>query len=94
MMVGVRVRVILVLSKCIWNTSVVSLVLQAFDDTGSLGYSPCRVVYRPPVFTIVTAFRFLAENREAELKPTTFSSLSLFRVFLFLFSSSPNPAAV
>ena len=36
----------------------------------------------------VTASRFLAGNREAELKSNTFSSLLLFRVFLL--SSSPN----
>ena len=35
----------------------------------------------------VTASRFFAGNREAELKPTTFPSLLLFRVFpSFLFS--------
>ena len=35
----------------------------------------------------VTPSRILVENREAELKPTTFSSILLFRVFLsFLFT--------
>ena len=33
----------------------------------------------------VTASRFLAGNRNAELKPTTFSSLLLIRVFLSFF---------
>ena len=45
-------------------------VLPTFNDTGSLGYPSRRV--------------FLAGNGEAELKPTTFSSVLLFRVFLFL----------
>ena len=38
-------RVILLLSECIWNASVISLVLPAFDDNGSLGYPPRWVVY-------------------------------------------------
>ena len=37
----------------------------------------------------VTAFRFFAGNREAELKPTTFSSLLLFHIFLSLLFSWP-----
>ena len=62
----------------IWNASAVSLFLPAFDDTGSIGSSPRRVAYTS---------RFLAGNMEAELKPTTISSLLLFYVFLsFLFS--------
>ena len=36
---------ILVLLEYIWNLSAVSLVLPAFDDTGSVGNPPCRVVY-------------------------------------------------
>ena len=59
------------------NVYAVSLVFPAFDDTGSLGSPPRRVVP-----TWVTAFRFLGVNKEAELKPTIFSSL-----ILFLFSS-------
>ena len=44
-----------------------------------------------PLFhTWVTASRFLAGNREAELKPTTFSSLLLFPDFLSFFFSLPN----
>ena len=39
--------IILVLRECIWNAAAVSLVLPAFDDTGSLS-SPYQVVY-PPV---------------------------------------------
>ena len=39
----------------------------------------------------VTAFSFLAENMEVQVKPTTFSSL-LFSVFFCLFSSSYPPA--
>ena len=38
---GARARVILVLRECIWNAPAMSLVLPAFDDTGSLG-SPLR----------------------------------------------------
>ena len=78
--------VILVLHECIWNA--VSVVFPTFEDTGSLG-SPRQVVY-PPGFMVpprVTASRFFPENREAELKATTFSSLLLFYIFLsFLFS--------
>ena len=81
-----RARVILVLHECIWDAPTVSLVLPAFDDTGSLGFPPCWVSY-PLVPHWVTASRFLAGNREAEIKPTTLSSLLLFRLFLsFLFS--------
>ena len=83
-----RVRVIHVLRECIWDAPTVSLVLPVFDDTGSLGFLPRQVVY-PPGYIVpswVIAFRFLVGNSETELKPTTFSSLLLFRVFLsFLF---------
>ena len=44
---GDSVRVILVLRECILNASVVSLVLPAFDDTGSPGSLPRWVVYPP-----------------------------------------------
>ena len=84
-----RARVILVLCECIWNVPTVSLVLPPFDDTGSLGSPPHQVVY-PAGFMVspwATASCFLAGNREAPLKSTTFSSLLLYRVFLsFLFS--------
>ena len=83
---GARARVILVLRQCIWNTGVVSLVLPAFHDIGSLGSPPSRVVY-PLGSTQVTVSRLIAGNREAELKPTTFSSLLLFRFFLSLLFS-------
>ena len=43
----ISARVILVLGECNWNTSAVSLILPAFDDTGSLG-SPLRQVVYPP----------------------------------------------
>ena len=33
---GAYTRVIFVLSECIWNAPAVSLILPAFDDTGSL----------------------------------------------------------
>ena len=42
---GVRPSVILVLRECIGNAPAVSLVFPAFDDTGSLGFLPRRVVY-------------------------------------------------
>ena len=73
---GVHARVILVSHDCVWYESAVSLVLPTFDDTGSLGSPPRRVVYPH-------ASRLLAENREAELKSTTFSSLLFFHVFLY-----------
>ena len=74
--------VILILCECIWNVPKVSLVLLAFDDTGSLGYPPFQGDLSPWFPPWVTTSRFLAGNREAELKPTTFLSLLLFRVFL------------
>ena len=78
-----------VLLECILNVPAVSLVLSAFDNAGFLGFPPRQVVYSPGsmVTPRVTASRFLAGNREAELKPTTFSSFLLFRDILsFLFS--------
>ena len=57
--------------------------------TGSLDSPPRQVVY-PPTSMFppwVTASRFLAGNRETELKPTIFSSL--LRVFLFFLFSYP-----
>ena len=47
---GACTRAILVLRECIWNAPVVSLVLPALDDTGSLGSLPCQVVYLAPLF--------------------------------------------
>ena len=88
------VKVILVLRECIGNAPAVSLFLRAFDDTGSQGYPPRRVVYRPVVSTLGTASRFLAGNREVEFKPTILSSLLLFRVFLsILLSRLPSDIA-
>ena len=90
---GACARVILVFRECIWNMPAVSLILPVFDVTGSLGSPPRQEVYPhgsmvPPW---VTASRFLAGNSWAELKPTTFSSLLLFRVFFFsLFSQTPS----
>ena len=66
-----------------------SLVFPTYEDTGSLGSPPHQVAYPPGpmVQSWVTACRFLTGNMEAELKPITFSSPLLFRVFLsFLFS--------
>ena len=37
----------LVLRECIWNAPAVLLVLQAFDDAGSLGSPPRQMVYSP-----------------------------------------------
>ena len=84
----VRALVILVLRECMWNAPAVSLVLPAFDDTDFQVYPSCRVVYRPSVSTLITTSCFLARNGEAELKPTTFSSLLLFRFFVFLLRDS------
>ena len=53
-----------ILCECILNAPTVSLILLAFDDTGSLGYPSRRVDYRPSVSTLVTASRFLTGNRE------------------------------
>ena len=68
----------------IWNAPMVSLVLPTSDDTGSWGSPTRQAVYSPgPMFPPW----FLVGNREAELRPTTFSSLLLFCAFLsFLFS--------
>ena len=90
---GVRARVILVLREFTWNAHAVSLV-PAFDDTRSLGSTLRQVVYLPGsmVPPRVTASRFLAGNKEAKLKPSTSSSLLLFRIFLS--SSSPEPPAI
>ena len=82
---GARDHLILVLRECIWNTPAVSLVLQTFDDSGSMGYHPRQVVY-PPVSMVlpwVTASRFLAGNRDAE---PPFSLHSYFSVFSCLSS--------
>ena len=60
----------------------VSLVLPTFDDNSSLVSPPHQVVY-PLVPPWATASHFFSGNKEAELKPTTFSSLQLFHFFLF-----------
>ena len=80
---GAHAHVILVLRECTWDEPAVSLLLPALDDTESPDYPPRRVIYRPTVSTLVTASRFLAENRETELKPTTFS-ISTFQCFSVL----------
>ena len=84
---GTRAHVIPVLHECIWNALAVSLVLLTFNDTGSLGSPPRQVVFPSGsmVSPWVTASRFLAGNRDVELKPTTFFSLLLFRTFLSFF---------
>ena len=70
------------------------LVLTAFEDTDSLG-SPSRQVVCPSGSMVsmvppwVIASRFLAVNREAELKSTNLSLLLLLRVFLSLLFSWP-----
>ena len=81
---GARLVFFFFLSECVWNAPAVSLVPPAFDVTGSLGSPPRLVVYPPGsmVTLLVTDSRFLARNREAELKLLTFSSLLLFLVFL------------
>ena len=42
---GSHAPVIFVLCEYIWNAPLVSLFLPTFYDTGSLGSSPCRVIY-------------------------------------------------
>ena len=77
---GACARVILFFCECIWNAVAVSLVTPAFD--GTVSWVLLRVGWSIPLVPPwVTASRFLAGNREAELKPTTFSSLLLFHVF-------------
>ena len=44
---GARARANLVLRECIWNAPVDSLLLPAFEDTGSLSSPPRPVVYPP-----------------------------------------------
>ena len=67
---GARARVIHVLHEA------VSLLLPAFDDTGSLGYlfAGWSIPLVPPW---VSTSCFHPGNRVAELRPTTFSSLLL-----------------
>ena len=38
---------VIVLCECFWNAPTVSLVLPAFEDTGSLSFPPRQVVYPP-----------------------------------------------
>ena len=78
-------RVIPILREYIWNAPAVLLFLPTVDDIGSLSFPPRRI----PRW--VTASRFLAGNREAELKPTT-SLHSSFSVISCL--SSPDPPAI
>ena len=61
--------VIPVSCECIWSAPMVSLVLPAFDDTGSLG-SPPNQWSMPLVPPWMTVSHFFAGNRETELKPT------------------------
>ena len=93
---GANARVILILYECIWNEPAVSLVLPAFDDTGSLDSPPRQVVYSPGSMLPpwVTASSFVAGNREADLNPTTFSSPLLFLSFLFSGPPSDLSAAL
>ena len=73
--------------KSVKEWPAVSHVLPAFDDTGSLGPPLLRVVYPPGSRVSPWVIASRAGNKEAELKPITFSSLLLFRVSLsFLFS--------
>ena len=90
---GVRARVTLILHECIWNAPAISLILIASGNTGSLDFNPRQVIYIPGsmVSPWVTASRFLAGYREAELKPNTFWSLLLFCFHLFPSSADPPP---
>ena len=60
----------------------VPLDLPVLDDTWFLVFPPRRMVYHLSVFTLGTFSRLLSGNREPDLKPITFSSFLLFRVFL------------
>ena len=72
------------------NMVVVLLGFQSFDNTNSMGYPPRGVAYTPwvPHSTLVAASRFLAGNREADLKhryffTSTFLCISIAFIFLF-----------
>ena len=66
---GVSDHAILVEGECIVSALVVLLSIPTFYDTESLGFPPRWVNYHPPGSSLVTASRFLAGNREAELNP-------------------------
>ena len=55
---GPRACIILVLRECIWNAPAVSFVFPAYDDTGSLGSPPRRVVF-PPGSTLGDCLPFI-----------------------------------
>ena len=74
------VHVILVIPECIWNAPAISVVLPAFGDT-LLGFSSATGGLSPWFPPWVTVSHFHVGKREVELKPTTFSSVLLFRVF-------------
>ena len=83
-------RVILVLRECIWSVPVVSLVLLASKISAPWVF--LRVGWSNPlVQPWVIAARFLAWNKEAELKPTTFSSLLPFLSLVSCLFSSLDP---
>ena len=66
--------------------------LACSHDTRSLGFPSLQVVYHPSVSTLVTASRFLARDRKAELKFTPFSPYIYFPAFVWIFSSPvPSP---
>ena len=79
----------------LFYVNVSRMYLPTFDDTGSLGFPPRRVVYPPGsmVPPWVTGSRFLAGNRKAELKNLQLSFHSYFSVFSCVFSS-PDPPAI
>ena len=73
--------IIFFLCECIWTVPVVSLSFQFLTIMGSwvLLFIGLSIPLVPPW---VTGSHFLAGTRETELKPTTFSLLLLFHVFL------------
>ena len=79
---GVWARISLVLLECIWKAFLVSLVL---------GFPPRQVVYPPGYMVppLVTASRFLAGNREAELLLLTIPAWVILRVGWFIASRVP-----
>ena len=75
-------------SECIWNAPAVSLVLPAFDETGSHGSPPRRVVYHQSVSTLGDFLSFSCSEYGGWIETHHF----LFTPFpCFPLSSSPSP---
>ena len=77
---------------CIQESGTLYFFMFFFRDIAPWVLATPQVILRvrwsiPVVSTLVSAFHFLAWNREPELKPTNFSSLLFFRVFLPWYSA-------